>query len=311
MKKHLFLIPGVLIMTFLITQCLTFGGIKKTIRIDPVTPVDEYQVMIRISPDHFNYKAAQPDGSDIRVLDTEGQLLNFWIENWNPYGISYVWVRIPHAGTDRVVITSNNRDETQGSDGTKVFDPVSWEIFKSDWQYSGIVPGMVSGWENQLTEFDFDVSGWKPVAIDSDFVEECEHSRWFVRKEFFIARGEIIYSGEADDDYVWTLIGSDELYMKIGGAESDSDGKNPGAYSGSINFEQPFGHFIWAGRGQEGAGQEKLTISNLDSGIEGLYTRKILNDARLLDKEEVREGENEDTKEIDDEIAGGGTEDSL
>ena len=304
MKKLCIYILGVFIIIILISQCLTFGGTKQhTISINPATPVDEYQVMLLLGRNTFNYKAAQPDGSDIRILDIQGNNLNFWIENWNPYGVSIVWVRVPDAGTDKVMITCGDPGETPGSDGTKVFDPVNWDTLKTGWLYSGIIRGMVSGWEYPLTEFDLEVNDWTLVDIDTDYTEECEHSRWFVRKEVFIAQGEITFSGVSDDDAVWTLIRADEIYRKIGGNELDSDGINPGSFSGKIIMKEPFGHFIWAGRGQEGLEEEMLTLLNIDSGIENLYTRKIVDAPvlELIDEEPGEESEDmPDTEPVEE-----------
>lgn len=274
MNRNAGVLPVALFILISIYGCLTLGEGKRTIMLTAPTPVDDYQVMILLGRHNFNYNAALPDGSDIRVYDTQDTVLYHWIENWNPYGISTVWVRVPAAGTEHIVIKSGDPGDTPGSDGTKVFDPVTWETFKSGWRYSGSIPGRVSGWEDPLTEYDLDTRTWKTVDSDSDFVEECENSRWFVRKEIFIAGGEVTFSGQADDDVVWSLIRPDELYAKIGGNELDSDGKNPGPYTGKIIETQPFGHYIWAGRGQEGLEGELLTIESVDSGLGLLYTRK-------------------------------------
>ena len=158
MRKLFVIITAGLCILIVLAQCLTFGGATRTIRLESPTPVDAFQVMILLGRHNFNYKAAKPDGSDIRVFDTGGNLLPHWIENWNPYGISPLWVRVPVAGTDRIIIKSGDPGETPGSDGSRVFDPLPWDMFKKGWLYSGIMPGMVSGWEDPLTEFDMDTA---------------------------------------------------------------------------------------------------------------------------------------------------------
>lgn len=304
MRKLIIFIPAVFLVLLIISGCQTLGGGKRSIRLQNPTPVDDYQVMILLGRHNFNYRAAKPDGLDVRAFDIQGNILPHWIENWNPHGISALWVRVPDAGTERIVIKSGNPGDTPGSNGMKVFDPVTWEELKTGWLYSGIMPGMVSGWEDPLTEFDYDVKTWKPVDIDTDFVGECGHSRWFVRKEVFIAGGEVTFSGQANDDVVWSLIGSDELYTKIGGDEQDSDGENPGEFTGKIVVEQPFGHYIWAGRGQEGVEGALLRIGSVDSGIGLLYTRKVVGVGEKKPVEEVLEEEIEGEDEAVEEEPG-------
>jgi hypothetical protein len=322
MRNLFVLITVGLCILIVLTQCLTFGGATRTIRLESPTPVDAFQVMILLGRHNFTYNGAKPDGSDIRVFDTGGNLLPHWIENWNPYGISSLWVRVPVAGTDCIIIKSGNPGDTPGSDGRRVFDPLPWDMFKKGWFYSGIMPGMVSGWEDPLTEFDMDTTSWTPVDIETDYVGECEHARWFVRKEIFIAGGEVTFSGQADDDVVWSLIGSDELYTKIGGNELDSNGRDPGEYSGTIRVSRPFGRFILAGRGQQGAEEAFLTITGLDAGAGVLYTRKGLEvtvsetgtmtreDTTNTEREEMSGEEDEEKlpEDMPDDTAPGGEE---
>ena len=55
-----------------------------------------YQVKIELTPDNFNYSKALSTGSDIRFTDANGlTILNHWIEEWDNFGISTIWVKIP------------------------------------------------------------------------------------------------------------------------------------------------------------------------------------------------------------------------
>jgi hypothetical protein len=307
MKKFFIFVPVAFFILIFFCGCQTFGA-KRTILFQDSTPVDDYQILILLSRRNFNYKAAQPDGSDVRVFDAQDTLLYHWIENWNPYGLSLLWVRIPRAGTEQIVIKCGDPGDTPGSDGTKVFDPITWEELKTGWLYSGIKPGRVSGWEDPLTEFDLDANNWTPVEIDTDYVEECEHSRWFIRREVFLAGGEITFSGQADDDVVWSLIGCDELYKKVGGNELDSDGENPGDFTGRIVVDQPFGHFILAGRGQQGHEEALLKMVSVDSGMDLFYTRKIAGAGDEEEPDAVLEEEEEKVEDAVEEETGEDTE---
>ena len=57
--------------------------------------VNDYQVLIVLTPQNFDYSKAKPDGSDIRFTKDDGiTKLPYWIELWNPNGESWIWVKI-------------------------------------------------------------------------------------------------------------------------------------------------------------------------------------------------------------------------
>jgi hypothetical protein len=278
MKKFFASLFWILILLTMLTQCASMGKgpYKRIVTINPPAPVDEYQVMIRLQKSNFNMKIVAADGSNIRFYDTLGNNLYFWIENLNVYGVSTFWVRVKTAGTDKIEIRSGEKGlETPGPDGTLVFDPVaSWDNFKTNWFYSGVVEGRVSGWELRLTNYVFFTGDWKKADISSDYLDPADYCRWFVRKEFFIASGEVSFSGAAGSDIVWSAITPDEMYKKIGGDEKDADGVSSGAFTCRINVEKPFEHLIIAGRCQKITGENIFRITQVDTGLERMYTRK-------------------------------------
>jgi predicted GH43/DUF377 family glycosyl hydrolase len=56
----------------------------------------DYQVQIMLDS-AFDFSHALPDGSDLRVTDSDGEtLIPFWIEDWNPGGLTAsIWVKVP------------------------------------------------------------------------------------------------------------------------------------------------------------------------------------------------------------------------
>ncbi len=70
---------------------------QKPITIDysGTTTLTEYQVLVTITPSNFDYSRAQPDGSDIRFLSSQGEPLDYWIHNWDTSGTSRIWVKVP------------------------------------------------------------------------------------------------------------------------------------------------------------------------------------------------------------------------
>ncbi|MBN1700180.1 MAG: DUF2341 domain-containing protein [Spirochaetales bacterium] len=276
------------IISVILSQCVTPGKMRleKTIPIYPKTPLDDYQIMVKLTPSIVNYAASRPDGGDIRFFDLAGNELGYWIEKWTRGGTSIIWVKVERAGTDKIIVKYGDPGAVSKSDGKAVFDPVTWETFKKNWQYSGIIPGRVSGWEDALTEFEYNTTGWTDVDVDTDYVPSCEDARWFVRREFFLAGGGTLsFTGAVDGDGVWSLIRSDEIYRKIGGDEADADGAGPYRLtSPPFSPENDFDRYIWAGRGQEGKGNEYLEILSVDTGLDTIYTRKYFASKEVVDE---------------------------
>lgn len=51
----------------------------------------------------FNYSQLQSGGTDLRFVDSSGNVLSYEIEQWNPTGTSTVWVRIPQLNSSTVI----------------------------------------------------------------------------------------------------------------------------------------------------------------------------------------------------------------
>ncbi|MEM2974451.1 MAG: DUF2341 domain-containing protein, partial [Candidatus Micrarchaeia archaeon] len=230
------------------------------------------------------------DCSDVRFY-LGNTKLSYWLESGCNTANTIFWVKVPSIPADgkaTIGMYYGNSALASESNGPAVFDPATWETFKANWEFSGNIGGRVCGWENQLTQFNYDTSSWSKVDISTDFVPSQDGMRWFVRKEFFMSGGTITYSGVADDDEIWTLIKSDGTYTNIGGDQNDCDGRNAHSWS-SRSFTVPsgFGRYIWAGRGQEGGGNDYLTITSINSGLSNIYTRKEVSVSTTIGSEEL------------------------
>lgn len=205
--------------------------------------------------------------------------LAYWID---PYTINTssteIWVRIPSvpSGDKTVYIYYGEPSASSMSDGEAVFDVADWNSFKSDWSYSGVLPApLIAGWEAPLTDFVYDTSGWSIIDIsDAGAYSSSANNRLFMRKEFFVKAGSITFSGGADDDEVWSLIGTGGTFDKIGGDEMDNDGLNAHTSTNPFTVTNTFGRYIWAGRAQNGPIYLRLYITGIDSGISNIFTRK-------------------------------------
>ena len=71
---------------------------KITITATNETPLVNFPMLIKIkegAPKGFEYKYANPDGSDIRFVDSDGNILAHEFDTWDPAGESIVWVKVP------------------------------------------------------------------------------------------------------------------------------------------------------------------------------------------------------------------------
>ena len=56
----------------------------------------DFLVLVWLDSTNFDYSKTQPGGIDIRFVDSDDvTVLDYEIEEWNPGGTSYVWVRVP------------------------------------------------------------------------------------------------------------------------------------------------------------------------------------------------------------------------
>jgi hypothetical protein len=58
-------------------------------------PLDDFPLLVRLDPQHVDYAACADEGGGLRFVDRSGTVLAHEIEEWNPRGISSIWVRVP------------------------------------------------------------------------------------------------------------------------------------------------------------------------------------------------------------------------
>jgi len=95
---------------------------QRNISLSPATSIDDYQVKIELNNKNFDYNKARSDGGDLRFFNINGVELSYWIEQWDTEGSSYVWVKIPNAGTNEITMKYGNSGANNKSNGNKVFD---------------------------------------------------------------------------------------------------------------------------------------------------------------------------------------------
>ena len=85
----------------------------------------DYQVLIELTSANFNFAHAQTNGEDIRFTDAEGNLLNYWIEEWDAINeIAKIWVKVPFIPANssvEIFMYYGNPSVSSASDGKETF----------------------------------------------------------------------------------------------------------------------------------------------------------------------------------------------
>jgi len=106
-----------------------------------------YQFLVAFSSSTFDYYKCQNDGDDIRFVDKSNLTeFSYWIEKWNPTGLSRIWVKMSYIkGHDNTTIFMyyGNPSVSGSSNGDATF------VFYTD--YSRIYRWHVFGLDLQLT----------------------------------------------------------------------------------------------------------------------------------------------------------------
>ena len=122
----------------------------RDIDIVPATTMQNYQIMVQLTAANFDYNNVLVDGDDLRFFTMAGDELFYWIDDWNAFGDSRIWINIPSAGTSNIMMVYGNPEAIPQSDGYAVFD--YFEDFESgfdNWTFYDGTPSIVSQDGNQ------------------------------------------------------------------------------------------------------------------------------------------------------------------
>ncbi|MFH0924236.1 MAG: DUF2341 domain-containing protein [bacterium] len=95
-------------------------GHKKAITITNSSEQDltDYQILITLTADNFDYSQVRTDGGDLRFTSGSGTPLDFWCETWNYNGISKYWVEVnalPESANSTVYVWYGDAASSSGS----------------------------------------------------------------------------------------------------------------------------------------------------------------------------------------------------
>ena len=85
----------------------------------------DYQVLIQLWSSNFDFSKAQENGEDIRFTDSEGNLLDYWIEKWDSANEkAKIWVKVPSIpanGSTEIWMYYGNPEAESESDAAATF----------------------------------------------------------------------------------------------------------------------------------------------------------------------------------------------
>ena len=154
----------------------------------------DYQILITLNPETFNYSRADANGDDIRFTlynysaSTESEL-SYWIEEWNASGTSRIWVNVtyvPASGTSTLYMYYGNEYAALKSSGTSTF------IFFDD--FESYVPWTENGlWHTTGKKFASENSSkWYGQEATNNYDTGAANSGSLISPEFQASGNEIL-----------------------------------------------------------------------------------------------------------------------
>jgi uncharacterized repeat protein (TIGR01451 family) len=119
--------------------------------------LSDYQVLLKLDENNFDFSQANDDGSDVRFTDgSSTYTLTYWIESWDSASqLAYIWVKVPtlENGYTNIYLYYDNPVANTASDGTATFDffDDDWSEFLGEtcanieWYCPDNKPGVISG----------------------------------------------------------------------------------------------------------------------------------------------------------------------
>lgn len=205
----------------------------RTVNLGAPTPAIDFEVRIMLNgaAQHAHMKS---DGGDLRFYSADGTTeLNYFLEKFDPAGISVIWVKVPAAGENAIRMYYGNPGASTTSNGYNTFlyfDGFEGNSLKSDWNTSlSDDPGniTVSGGEvtlnlpnngkvwmyNNSTAQFFGLEEGESSTYGKEYNVEVKHSSdGFFRNRFYLT------------NYAITGTGNDKSLSGVGAHEYRENG---------------------------------------------------------------------------------------
>ncbi|MFZ5391908.1 MAG: DUF2341 domain-containing protein [Patescibacteria group bacterium] len=166
----------------------------RTVKIDPATPLADYQVRVELTPTTFDYDNTKSDGSDIKFYDDNDNKLEYWTEEWNNRGTSVFWVKVPVGETEKIYLYYGNYSGTNESN----YD----DVFSKNYNTSGLV----AGWHlddvvTSSTVADYSSNNNTGTLTNGPIWQETDGGGWADQSDQHFGTGYHL-SFDGNDDYI-------------------------------------------------------------------------------------------------------------
>ena len=158
-----------------------------------------YQVCIELDGSNFDFSHAKEDGGDIRFTDENGNLLDYWIEEWDGASENArIWVKVPSipaSSSVEIWMYYGNEELGSASNGHAVFDQFDDFSYTTRWaqEYeNNPIVTAPSGYEG---------ARYPCVIYDAD---EDKYKMWYTVHDFSTPYIMTIWYAESEDGLNWT-----------------------------------------------------------------------------------------------------------
>ena len=114
-----------------------------------VGTLENFPVLVKLaanSPVGFDYGDCQADGSDLRFTDDDDVMIPHEIESWDPEGVSYVWVCLPHlSGTDTAFSMYYGNNNPSGLPAVDEASVWTNSAHNAVWHFAGDIKDSANG----------------------------------------------------------------------------------------------------------------------------------------------------------------------
>lgn len=232
----------------------------------------DYQVLVKLDSNNFNFSQAQPDGDDLRFINRNGDTLPYWIESFDSTSEkARIWVKvnsIPASGITKIFMYYGNPVAASASDGVATF--VFFDDFETDttadytWQHVDYGPP-----PRPISTYSWDsVNKWMYITTgDNSGMDVSKSILLPPQGHFFISFKKL--RDYPKDNIQWFYIrqDTDNYYL----FRAQGSGYDPVQHPDSL--QKYIGGSLVDGSGSDEA---VFIDSNTDHTIEGWYTNTMM-----------------------------------
>jgi len=159
----------------------------------------DYQVPAELDSGNFDFTHTQTNGEDVRFVDTNGNFLNYWIEDWDAVSESAkVWMKaasIPANSSVEIRMYYGNPEIASVSDGHAVFDQFDDFSYTTRWAQE---------YENNpvvTAPVGYRGARYPCVVYDSD---DGKYKMWYTVHDASTGYTMTIWYAESEDGLNWS-----------------------------------------------------------------------------------------------------------